>query len=487
MTPRPEQAVLKEEQQSSCLAEDEDPLGPNVVEEGSISYWHWAPHHPWRPLSTKSALEINATELNLHLGRSYLWSRARNPWVLQFIRLLLSVFLVDYWEQHVFRLYNMLPTATRRALSYTAWKLYFPIHQYFFSNTTAIHPHASLEYHALTTVMYWGRFFPVNVPRMRFMLQQLTPCQPSPLAASRVETIDERVVFDHPPKEQGDFCRVQGLYLYFNKYDTAVDTAVPFTEYTLFWVYGGAFLSGDAVGNMGPADRVAAPAGLDVFIPTYRLAPEHCMDDIVWDIILAYRWLYDLRKRRGQDPNKILMFGCSSGAALCLRLMQSIVELQQQKTDEILPPYLTSILHPDMMPRGAALASPYLDYSPDLDPAGSFLQYSQHDLIVTEAVQEAGLPYLDTHMGRSGDRIRQSPLKRSLNGLPPLCILVSQHETVYDETVLLIERARAAGVPVTVGLWKYLCHVFLFLNGFIPEGKQAMDFLSHWYREMQQQ
>jgi epsilon-lactone hydrolase len=482
MTPRSEQTALKEEQHSSSLLEDEDSLGPNIVEEDSISYWHWAPHHPWRKPCTKSALEINATELNLHLGQSYVWSRARNPRVLQFIRLLLSVFLVEYWEQHVFRWYNMLPIATRRALSYTAWKLYFPFHQYFFYNTTAIHPRASLEYHALTTVMYGARFFPVNVPRMRFALHQLTPCQPSPLAASRVEMIDERVVVDHPPDEQADFCRVQGVYLHCR------DAAVPYSEYTLFWVYGGAFLSGDAVGNMGPADRVAAHAGpLDVFIPTFRLAPEHCMDDIVWDVVLAYRWLYDWRKRRGQDPNKILLFGCSSGAALCLRLMQSIAELRQKKPDEILPPYLTTILHPEMMPRGAALASPYLDYSPNLDPAGSFLQYCQHDLIVTEAVQEAGLPYLETHMGRSGDRIRQSPLQRTLKGLPPLCIVVSQHETVYDETVVLIERARAAGVPVTVGLWKYMCHVFLFLNGFVPEGEQAMNFLSQWYRDRQQE
>jgi acetyl esterase/lipase len=490
-------------------------LDPNC----STKYMHFTADQPFRKPSAKSALEISTTELNLYLGCSF-FNRAKNPMVLKIIQLLLSLLLVDYWEQYAFRLYNAIPVPVRRAVTFLAWNIYFPIHRCFLKNTTSIHPDASLEYHALTTIMYWGRFFPVNIHRMRFMLHQLTPCQPASVVSSYIETIDEAfipsvlspqgtspsnstaAVFT-PPNVQKNFCHVRGKYLHYHssnqfqphgessttmRDDTNGDVAVKFTEYTLFWLYGGAYLSGDAIGNIGPADTVGSQSGpMDVFIPTYRLAPEYCMDDILWDIVLSYRWLYDVRQRRGQDPNKILLFGCSSGAALCIRLMQYISEIRQQKTHQIMPPYIASILMEHMMPYGAALASPYLEYSPMLDPHGSFVQYSQHDLIVTEAVQEAGLPYLRTNMGISGNRIIHSPLQHTMDGLPPLCIILSEHETVYDETVEFIHLARQAGVPVTVGLWKYVCHVFLFLHGFIPEGQQSIDFICQWYHDRQQQ
>jgi epsilon-lactone hydrolase len=299
---------------------------------------------------------------------------------------------------------------------------------------------------------------------------------PSSVSSASTSSIENQTSVE-PPPEQKDFCRVKGLYL---QYDTQP------SEYTLLWIYGGAFLSGDTYGNLGPADTVGYGSNqMDVFLVEYRLAPEYCFDDLIWDITLAYRYLYDLRKSRQQDPNHIVLFGCSSGAALCIRLLQYISELQQELYDAIQPPYIRSLLDGSMMPAGAVLASPYIDYTSELDPHGSFVQYSHHDLIVTEAVLEVGLPYLNTHMGQCGNRTTNSPFSHTMKGLPPLCVIVSEHETVYDETIRFVNGARACGVPVTVGIWKYMCHVFLFFNGFIPEGKQAMDFICQWYRNVQ--
>jgi epsilon-lactone hydrolase len=422
---------------------------------------------------------------------------------------------------------NIVPVHIKRYIIYQLWYIYYPIHQYCFHNRTGIHPKASLEYHALTTTMYWFRFLPNSIVRMRFALQQLTCCQPKSYYNTnnngRMETIDTYFVPTVlvtsestttttttsttstgsdttslptiisstttpntilPPERQKDFCRVKGLDVHYNHHHQSDSTNVQPTEYTLFWLYGGAFLSGDVNGNLGPADTIAYHSNrMDVFLVDYRLAPEYQYDDIIWDIVLAYRYTYELRQSRQQDPNKILLFGCSSGAALCLRLMQYISEIKQQQYDKIQPSYIQSLLDGTMMPAGAVLASPYIDYSADLDPSGSFVQYSCHDLIVTEAVQQVGLPYLNTHMGPSGNRTTNSPLYHTMKYLPPLCVIVSQHETVYDETMRFIRMARQAGVPVTVGIWKYMCHVFLFFNGFIPEAQQAMDFICTWYKE----
>ena len=43
----------------------------------------------------------------------------------------------------------------------------------------------------------------------------------------------------------------------------------------------------------------------------------------------------------------------------------------------------------------------------------------------------------------------------NFQGLPPLCVCVSQHEVVYDQAMVLANRAKEQGVDVTVGVWKY--------------------------------
>merc|ERR1712224_680880 len=60
----------------------------------------------------------------------------------------------------------------------------------------------------------------------------------------------------------------------------------------LFWIYGGAYLAGDAEGNLSLANEFLLDCDADaVFIPSYRLAPESTVDDVLWDICWSYRYL----------------------------------------------------------------------------------------------------------------------------------------------------------------------------------------------------
>ena len=77
------------------------------------------------------------------------------------------------------------------------------------------------------------------------------------------------------------------------------------SQKVIFWIYGGAFLAGDSRGNLGIAEKMgmlcAAEGGnsdcgcdngmRDVFIPDYRLVPEHHLDDAIHDVTLAYEYL----------------------------------------------------------------------------------------------------------------------------------------------------------------------------------------------------
>jgi acetyl esterase/lipase len=155
--------------------------------------------------------------------------------------------------------------------------------------------------------------------------------------------------------------------------------------------------------------------------------------------------------------------------------MQFIAEQQRDKTT--LPDYIPKL---GTQPKGAVLFGPYIDYT--REKKGSFLYYPRLDLIVNESVQKYGLPYLDSFIP-GGRRRDNSPVYQSMEGLPPLCVIVSEHESVYDMTMEMVNKARNEGVPVSVGVWKYMCHVFSFLWGFVPESKQSMEFVCNWLQE----
>jgi acetyl esterase/lipase len=435
--------------------------------------------------TTTTAADVNET-LNLNLGQTIFVPENQT-----LIRILhfLNDFLFAWWERYLFRFWNWIPVHVRRRITYVAWNtIYYPLHKRILGRKTAIHPDASPEYHALTTILWIGRLFPVTVQRMRFSLAQLTASHAHPVRAILEEWGDDtnnNNKKNHDvlegikvPEVQKEHCRVRGIFMHHpDHYQNDGSTEKDY--YTLFWLYGGAFLAGDAPGNLGPADAIAGPAGLDAFLPTYRLAPEANIHDVLWDVCLAYRYLVHWKIRHGQDPSRIILCGCSSGAALCARLMQFLAELE--RNEPVLPEYVAPLLRNLPMPKAAVLMSPYVDYSRHKPRDGSFFQYARHDLIVNQPVLRAGLPYLDSHM--CGNRDAHGPLHRSLVGLPPLCVLVSEHETVYDETCAFVNKARRSGVPVTVGMWKYMCHVWSFFGGFVPEGKQSMEFIVEWIKE----
>ena len=96
------------------------------------------------------------------------------------------------------------------------------------------------------------------------------------------------------------------------------------------------------------------------------------------------------------------------------------------------------------------------------------VHYVKHDLIVTEAVYAIGIPFLEIKLGSHKDRVKASPVYRSFKGLPPLCVVASEHECCYDMNVQLVNNARGEGVKVDFAIWKYLCHVFPVFHPMVP-------------------
>jgi acetyl esterase/lipase len=69
-----------------------------------------------------------------------------------------------------------------------------------------------------------------------------------------------------------------------------------------------------------------------------------------------------------------------------------------------------------------------------------------------------------------------------LRGLPPLLMQVGEEEWLCRDAVRFAERARAAGVDVTLQVWPAMWHVWHLLVPLLPEARQAVDAIAAYAR-----
>ena len=101
-------------------------------------------------------------------------------------------------------------------------------------------------------------------------------------------------------------------------------------------------------------------------------------------------------------------------------------------------------------------------------------------MIQRDALIRAGKAYL-------GDAAPHTPLAAplyaDLRGLPPMLIQVGTAEALLDDATRVAERARAAGVDVTLEPWDEMFHVWQFCASILPEGQQAIDRIGEFVRK----
>lgn len=211
---------------------------------------------------------------------------------------------------------------------------------------------------------------------------------------------------------------------------------------TLLFLHGGGYLVG-APRQFRFAARPFAAAGFDVFMPSYRLAPEHVFPAALDDALAAYQALL----RAGRGP--IALVGDSAGGGLALSLMLRL-------RAEGLP-----------LPIAAALFSPWTD----LAATGASTRTNEaHDALFTrKIILIGGRAMLGTASARDP---LASPVYGDLAGLPPFLVHVGADEALRDDSTRIVERARAAGVAARLEVWPDVPHGWQLMP-FIPEGIES--------------
>ena len=226
---------------------------------------------------------------------------------------------------------------------------------------------------------------------------------------------------------------------------------------TILYLHGGWYVLGSAQAYRHLAGHVAHRTGAEVFVPDYRLAPEHPFPAGLLDAQAGYRGLIERGARR------IAIAGDSAGGGLTLALL-SLLKTQEASGS--------------VLPRAALVLSPLTD----LTLSGrSWESRAAADPYFTKPQAASMVPlYLGTHDPKDP---LASPLFGNLAGLPPIRIQVGDDETLLDDSLRYVERAVAAGVDARVDIWEGLPHVFPSAVGQLEAADRAMNAIGSFLAE----
>ncbi len=223
----------------------------------------------------------------------------------------------------------------------------------------------------------------------------------------------------------------------------------------LLYIHGGGFISGSVQTHRMHVAKFAMGSGLKSLLFNYRLAPEHPFPAAPEDCVTAYRWLL----RQGYAPEDIVVGGESAGGTLTLALLLAL------KEEKIALPAAAFSISPVTDLRCGA-DSFRTNAKQDIAPQGAWDVWTGYYI----GDQEPTLPLL-------------SPLMGNYEGLPPLYICVGTHEIHLDDCVNVAQKAKAAGVAVTLRIWPNMIHAFPILSPLFPEAKQALGEICAFARE----
>ena len=265
--------------------------------------------------------------------------------------------------------------------------------------------------------------------------------------------------------------------------DTAAGaTAKTSAPTTLLYLHGGGFV-GCSPRTHRPITAALARRGLRIFVPDYRLAPEHpfpaALDDAraVWAALRAEQQAGVAGGGSGSlgsggasggdrgvgggggggggggaggGAGRLVVAGDSAGGNLSLALMLALRDAGQA------------------LPDAAALFSPATDMT---GGSPSLLANADRDpMFHGPSLAHLGDAYL---AGADPANPLASPLLADLTGLPPLLLQVGDSECLRDDSVRLAQKARAAGVQVDLQVWPVVPHVWQLLS-WLPEAKAAL-------------
>ena len=223
----------------------------------------------------------------------------------------------------------------------------------------------------------------------------------------------------------------------------------------ILYLHGGGYAIGSIDSHRAMAGSLSRAARARVLLIGYRLAPEHPFPAAVEDSTAAYRWLLG----QGVEPARIVVAGDSAGGGLTVATLLALRDAKER------------------LPAGGVCISPWVD----MEASGESMttKAAEDPMIQRDIIERFAAWYVGTAERRAP---LASPIYADLSGLPPLYVLVGTAETLLDDSVRLAERARKAGVRVTLEPWDGMIHVWPAFAPMLDEGREAIEKIGDFVR-----
>jgi epsilon-lactone hydrolase len=224
----------------------------------------------------------------------------------------------------------------------------------------------------------------------------------------------------------------------------------------LLYLHGGGYAMGSINTHRHLVAEISRASGSAVLSLGYRLGPEHPFPAAVEDAGSAYRWLL----AQGLAPQRLAIAGDSAGGGLTLATLLSL------RDDGV------------ALPAAGVCLSPWTD----LTGSGESMKTKAavDPMVQADNLAKMASAYLE---GQDARAPLASPLFAELHGLPPLLIQVGTAETLLDDSTRLADKARRAGVDVTLEKWDDMIHVFQAFAFILPEAREAIQRIGGYLKE----
>lgn len=220
-------------------------------------------------------------------------------------------------------------------------------------------------------------------------------------------------------------------------------------DQAMLYFHGGGYVTGTCHSHRAITAKFVKGAGIPALLFQYRLAPENPYPAALEDSLTAYNHLL----AQGIKPSNIAFVGDSAGGGLCLATLLAI-------KDRGLP-----------MPASAVAYSPITDFT---------CSGESHQTKIKVCLSPEGMaPALAKHYAGDQDLTLPtiSPLYGHLQDLPSLLIFAGEDETLRDDAVMFGEKAKAAGVDITLHIGEGMFHCYPATAPLFPEATQAFELI----------
>lgn len=220
----------------------------------------------------------------------------------------------------------------------------------------------------------------------------------------------------------------------------------------MLYLHGGAFCLGGPWTHRNISSHLAVNAGLPVWVPDYRLAPEHPYPAAIDDAFACYAAMLD----HGYRAAQIVIAGDSAGGALALALALRLRERGYTA------------------PAGLALISPVTDASLG---GATIRERAGADPMLRRGWVEQGIAWYAAPSDAG-----TSVLDQDLRGLPPMIVQVGDQEILLSDSVRLAEHAAQCGVPCELQIHMGRWHVFHLQALYLRSARRALQALADFAR-----